>query len=360
MSGIAILEKDLRSFCRDLFKQSLPDDEAEIIAETLVDADLRGVTSHGVQRISGYLQRMEEGKIEKKTEINVVQDSFATALLDANNGWGQVAGVKAMNMAIQKAEQYGTSSVGVSNSNHFGTASFYTRIAAEEGFIGISMTNASPIMVPFGAKEPSLGPNPISISIPAGKGKSPIILDMSTSNVARGKIMVAKKNKESIPEGWAITKDGKQTTDADEAWDGFVLPMGPKGSGLAIIIDILSGVLTGSLFGKRIPRQYDDPYPQRLGHLFGAINIENFGDPELFYQHVAEKIEETISSEPSEGFDQVYMPGDMESQRKKERKEKGIPISKEIINELRKSGEKYGIELDNYISQKLTEELKKN
>ena len=351
MSNIAVSEKDLQRFCRDLLKQSLPDEEAEVIAETLVDADLRGVTSHGVQRVAGYLKRMEDGIIERKTDISVVQDSFATALLDANNGWGQVAGVKAMEMAIQKAGQYGTSFVGVSNSNHFGTASFYTRMAAEKGFIGISMTNASPIMVPFGAKEPSLGPNPISISIQAGEGKKPIILDMSTSNVARGKIMVAKKNKESIPEGWAITKDGKQTTDADEAWEGFVLPMGPKGSGLAIIIDILSGVLTGSLFGKRIPRQYDDPYPQQLGHLFGAINIENFGEPELFYQNVLEKIEETISSEPSEGFDQVYMPGEMESQRKKEYKENGIPLSQEIINELRKTGEKYGVDLEHYLSQ---------
>lgn len=355
MNVKTISASDLHRFCSDVLKQSLPEEESEIIAETLVDADLRGVTSHGVQRMSGYLQRMEKGIIERKTEITVTQNNFATVLLDANNGWGQVAGVKAMNMAIQKAEQYGTSFVGVANSNHFGTASFYTRMVAERGFIGISMTNASPIMVPFGAKEPSLGPNPISIAIPAGENQRPIILDMSTSNVARGKIMVAKKNNEAIPEGWAITKDGKQTTNPHEAWEGFVLPMGPKGSGLAIIIDILSGVLTGSLFGKRMPRQYDDPYPQRLGHLFGAIKIESFGDPDLFYKHVQEKIEETISSEPSEGFDRVYMPGDLELQRKKEREETGIPISTEILNELKETGEKYGVDLKDYTQQKQAE-----
>ncbi|MFD1849567.1 Ldh family oxidoreductase [Oceanobacillus bengalensis] len=355
MSEVKIPKDDLQQYCEAILGKSLPEDEAKIVAETLVDADLRGVTSHGVQRVAGYLKRLEEELIERSTNVQVVNDTYATALLDANNGWGQVAAKKAMELAIEKAEAFGTAFVGVRNSNHFGTASYYTRMAAEKGYIGISMTNASPMMVPFGAKEPSLGTNPISISIPAGEGVDTIVLDMSTSNVARGKIMVAKKNGESIPRNWAITKDGKQTTNPDEAWEGYVLPMGPKGSGLAIIIDILSGVLTGSLFGKRIPRQYDDPYPQRLGHFFGAINIASFGDPDVFYQSIKEKIEETVSSEPSEGFERVLMPGELELMKTKSREENGIPISKEIFNELIETGLKYDVDINQYLSAKLAE-----
>ncbi|RKQ13579.1 Ldh family oxidoreductase [Oceanobacillus bengalensis] len=350
-----MLATDLQQFCEAILKKSLPAMEAKIIAESLVDADLRGVTSHGVQRLAGYLKRMEEGLIERRTLVQVVSDMNATALLDGHNGWGQVAATKAMELAIEKADEFGTAFVGVRNSNHFGTASFYTRMAAEKGYIGISMTNASPMMVPFGGKKPSLGANPISISIPAGEGEDAIVLDMSTSNVARGKIMVAKKNGESIPRNWAITKDGKQTTNPDEAWEGYLLPMGPKGSGLAIIIDILSGVLTGSLFGKSMPRQYDDPYPQRLGHLFGAINIANFGDPDVFYQNIKEKVEETVTSEPSEGFERVLMPGEIKSLKKKEREENGIPISKEIFNELIETGVKYDVDINQYLSAKLAD-----
>jgi LDH2 family malate/lactate/ureidoglycolate dehydrogenase len=355
VGDITVSAKNLQQYTEAIFKQSLPEKESKIIAETLVDADLRGVSSHGVQRVAGYLKRMEEGIIERITNVQVVSDINATALLDANNGWGQVAAVKAMELAIEKAEEFGTAFVGVRNSNHFGTASFYARMAANKGVIGISMTNASPIMVPYGAKEPSLGANPISIAIPAGEGEEPIVLDMSTSNVARGKIMVAKKNRESIPDNWAITKNGKKTTNPDEAWEGYVLPMGPKGSGLAIMIDILSGILTGALFGKAIPRQYDDPYPQRLGHMFAAINIANFLDTDIFYQHIKEKVEETVSSQPSEGFERVLMPGDRGIANMKIRKEKGIPISKEIFNELVETGSKYGVDINQFISTRLVE-----
>ncbi|WP_277679446.1 Ldh family oxidoreductase [Gracilibacillus dipsosauri] len=342
--------ESLLHFTEDVLAKCLPKREAHLIAETLVDADMRGIFSHGVQRLSGYLKRMEEGLMERETNVVTVSDSYTTAVLDAHNGWGQVASIKAMEIAIQKAKEYGTGFVGVRNSNHNGTATYYTALAAEQGHIGIAMTNASPIMVPFGAKEPSLGPNPISIAIPTGEGKMPIILDMSTSNVARGKIMVAKKNNTPIPEGWAITKEGYPTTDPQEAWEGYVLPLGPKGSGLAIIVDILSGILTGSLFGKQIPRQYDDPYPQQVGHLFGAIQVGNFIDPKDFYEKVERKVQETITSEPMEGFDRVYMPGEREQIQKKRSMKEGIPISNNVFEELRATGENYGIDLNEYVS----------
>ncbi|EDL65584.1 Ldh family oxidoreductase [Bacillus sp. SG-1] len=351
MNQVVMSSSDLEKYCSDVLQKSLPKNESEIIAKSLVDADLLGVHSHGVSRLTDYLKRMEEGLIECKTEINLVNDSNTTALYDANNGWGQVVSNLAMEQAIEKALKHGTGFVGVKNSNHFGTASYYTRMAAEKGCIGIAMTNGSAIMVPFGSMEPSLGTNPLSISIPVGQGKDPVMLDMATSNVARGKIILANKNNESIPEGWAITKDGKQTTDAKEALEGFVLPMGPKGSGLAIIIDILSGVLTGALFGADIPKMYGDPDPQRLGHFFGAINVDNFVGKEEFYKNMEKKVKETVESKPSEGFDRVFMPGEIELDRKKQREQDGVPLSKDIFKELEATGEKYGVNIAEYLKE---------
>lgn len=341
--------KSLLLLTKEIFSKVLPEKEAEIIADTLVEADLQGVESHGVQRIKGYLERYEKGIIENQTIIDILEDTMTTVVIDANNGWGQVAAVEATNITIEKAEKYGSAYTGVRNSNHYGMAAYYTRMIAKKGFIGITTTNASPFMVPYGSAEPSLGANPLSISIPTGEDKEPIILDMSASNVARGKIMLAKQNNEEIPKDWAITHDGKQTTNPHEAWEGYLLPLGPKGSGLAIIIDILSGVLTGSLFGKQIPKQYEDPYPQRIGHLFGAIKIENFIDLDVFYENVQQKINETVNSQPMEGFNQVRMPGDSKIKNRNLRMKDGIPLSEKTFFEIIEVGEKYGIKVTDYI-----------
>lgn len=340
---------ELKRYCESVFNQNLPKIEASIVADTLIDADLQGVSSHGIQRMKGYLERLDNGLIKNKTKITVVSETPTSTVLDANNGWGQVASLEATKMTINKTKEKGTAFIGVRNSNHFGTCAYYTRMIAEEQLIGIAMTNASPFMVPYGSKEPSLGANPISISIPVGPNQDPIVLDMSTSNVARGKIMVAKKNNEEIPDDWAITKEGNTTTDPHEAWEGFLLPLGPKGSGLAIMIDILSGILTGSLFGKQIPKQYGDPYPQQVGHLFGAIDIKNFIDLDEFYENVQEKINETITSKPSAGFTQVQMPGDSKIANRKTRIEEGIPISKTLYDEIKETGQKYGVNIKDFL-----------
>jgi len=349
MSGVKVMATELKELSIAILAKSLPQEEAAIIAETLVDADLCGVSSHGVSRIADYLRRMEDGLIERKTEITVVQETATTALLDAANGWGQVVSYKAMNTAIDKALEYGTGFVGVKGSNHNGIAAYYTRMAAERGCIGIAMTNTSATMVPWGAKEPSLGTNPISIAVPVGPGKDPVVLDMATSNVARGKIILAQKKGQSIPEGWAITKDGENTTNPNLAIEGYMLPMGPKGSGLAIIVDILSGVLTGALFGKQVPRMYEDPVPQQIGHFFGAIQIGGFIDPSLFYDRMEEKVDETVTSEPMKGFDRVYMPGEIELAKKRKQVVEGIQLSIEIYQELKKTAENYSVNIDDFI-----------
>ncbi|KIL52130.1 Ldh family oxidoreductase [Jeotgalibacillus soli] len=350
MSKVIVDVGKLRAFCTNVLAQSIPKEEAAIVADNLVEADLLGISSHGVCKVADYLKRMEDGLIERKTEILYTSKTKTTALYDASNGWGQVVSVKAMEKVIDMALEYGTGFVGVKNSNHFGITSYYTKMAAERGCIGIATTNASGLMVPFGSREPSLGTNPISIAVPAGPGKEPVVLDMSTGNTARGKITLAQKTGGTIPEDWAITKDGNPTIDPREALEGYLLPMGAKGSGLAIMVDILSGVLTGALFGSSVPRMYEDKKPQNLGHSFAAISIEAFVEITEFYERMDRKIAETVNSQPMAGFDRVYMPGEVEAEKKRLYVENGVPLSYEIYEELKKTGEKYSVSITDYLS----------
>jgi len=334
----------LQALARAIFLGAgLPDGEAQIIADSLVAANLAGVHSHGVTRISDYLERMERGLVTRATRIDVVRETATTALLDANNGWGQVASQRAVEVVVEKARDFGSAWVGVSNSNHYGTAAYWTSRIASEGMVGISSTNASPVMAPFGARRASLGTNPISIAVPSGSG-APVILDMATSIQARGKIILAAKNGEPIPEGWAITRDGRPTTDPREALEGSMLPAaGPKGSGLAIMLDVLTGVLTGARFGLGVPRMYEDPEPQQLGHIFAAINVEAMMSLGEFRARMSEKERETRESPPAEGFDRVLMPGDVELEKEEAHRSSGLPLSKGVYEELLSTARRYGV-----------------
>ena len=350
MGSVKVDYHNLKNFCTAVLAKSIPFEEAEVVTDNLIEADLLGFYSHGVCKVADYLKRLEDGLVEKKTNVSLVTETPTTAVYDANNGWGAYASVKAMEKAIEKASQYGTGFVGVRNSNHFGITSYYTKLAAEKGYIGFATTNASALMVPFGSREPSLGTNPISFAVPRAGGKAPIVLDMSTGNTARGKITLAKKTGGTIPEGWAITKDGKPTSDPLEALAGYLLPMGPKGSGLAIIVDILSGVLTGALFGNHVPRMYEDPEPQRLGHFFGAISVEAFMSKDEFNERIEDRVQQTTNATPMEGFDRVYMPGEMEALKRERQLKEGITMSEDIFYELKITGEKYGVSIDQYFS----------
>lgn len=347
---VRVRAEKLKNYCEQiLIAASIREEEAKVIADNLVDANIMGVDSHGVTRLADYLARLEEGKIKLTTDITIEKETNATALFNANNGWGHYAGKVAMDYAIKKAKEHGVAFVGVKNSNHYGTASYFTRMAATEQCLGISMSNASPLMVPWGAKKPTLGTNPLAIAVPTNT--HPVILDMATSTVARGKINLAAKNNEPIPKSWAITKEGEQTTDPHEALKGFLLPFGAKGSGLAMMIDIMTGVMTGAMFGEEVPRMYDDPEPQQLGHVFIVCNIESFMDIDEFKARMDRRIQQTVDSPPSEGFDQVFMPGDLEQMTRLNRLSEGIPLSKAIYNELASLGKKYGVEMGNIIQK---------
>ena len=299
--------------------------------------------SHCVTSLNDYLLRMEQGLMTLTTKIDVVRETASTALLDANDGWGQVASERAVELVVEKAREVGSAWVGVRNSNHNGTAAYWTMKIAREDMVGICSMNTSPVMAAHGSKRPTLGTNPLSIAVPSSSGR-PVVLDMATSNQARGKIILAAKNNDPIPEGWAITSDGLPTTDAQEALKGSVLPLGgPKGSGLAIMLDILTGVLTGAEFGAKMPRMYDDPQPQRVGHMFSAISIEAFMPMAEFLSRMDQKEQETREGPPAPGFERVSMPGDGTHERMARHREDGIPLTEEVYADLLAAAERYGV-----------------
>jgi LDH2 family malate/lactate/ureidoglycolate dehydrogenase len=318
-----------------LTRAGVSKNESAIIAESLVHAELSGCPSHGISKLCDYLKRLDENLIEKTTTITTVRDTFTTAVLDANNGWGQVASQRAVDLAIEKARNYGSAWISVRNSNHNGRCGYWASKIANAGMVGIAMTNTSPVMVAYGSSESTLGTNPIAISVPSSSGNT-ISLDMSTSHQARGKITLAHKKGESIPKGWAVDAQGLPTTDPSDALAGSLLPMGGhKGSGLAIMIDILSGVMSGSLFGSYIPRFYDDALPQQIGHLFVAMDISTMMPLDEFTDRISQKENETRNSKPAPGREQVYMPGDLEQKKYMENRKAGVPIPEEILLELK-------------------------
>lgn len=347
MDKIVIKEDVLSSLCIDIFSCKIPRHEAEIIVDNLIEANLSGVSSHGVTKVFDYLSRQEKNLIAASTEITVEQDQITTFTWNANNGWGAVVGQKAMQECIERAKIYGVSFGAVNQSNHFGIASYYSKIAAQQNMIGFTFTNSSNVMVPYGGRTPSLGTNPICISVPTGTDVI-VTLDMSTGVTARGRITLAQKLNQKIPNNWAITVDGNETTDPTEALKGYILPMGAKGSGLAIMVDILTGVLTGANFGSGVPRQYEEDIPQNLGHFFGVIDISKFIDLDEFYKDMKVRIDQIIQSEPMEGFDRVMFPGQIEYEKKCQQLEHGIELDKEIYQELITLAKKYHLNVERY------------
>jgi LDH2 family malate/lactate/ureidoglycolate dehydrogenase len=334
----------LREFCEEVLGAAgVPRKDARIVAASLVDAELSGMKSHGVTRLNDYLLRMEQGLMTPATKLDVVRETPSTALLDANDGWGQVASERAVELVVEKAREVGSAWVGVRNSNHNGTAAYWTMKIARQGMVGICSMNTSPVMAAYGSRRPTLGTNPLSIAVPSSSG-SPVVLDMATSNQARGKIILAAQNDDPIPEGWAITGEGLPTTEAKEALKGSVLPLGgPKGSGLAIMLDILTGVLTGAEFGAKMPRMYDDPKPQRVGHMFSAISVEAFMPMTEFLSRMDEKEQETRQGPPAPGFESVSMPGDGTHARMATYRHNGIPLTEEVYADLLAAAARYGV-----------------
>ena len=312
------------------------DDKANLIGRSLVEADLRGLNTHGVLRIPMYLNRVKRGLIDPQAEPVVVFEKSNIAVIDAGNGMGQPCSCLAMKMAIEKALSSAVAVVGVRNSNHFGAAAYYTMMAAEQKLIGICSSNTEPLMTAPGGAEAVVGNNPFSLAIPVHE-RPPIVLDMATSVAALGKIMLAEKRGESIPPGWAIDHFGNNTTDpSDVLAGGFILPVGgPKGYGLSLMIDILSGILTGSGFGKHVKSPLTDmENNQRVGHLFAAVDIRSFLPINQFNSNLEELLNNIKEGAKATGVSEVFLPGEIEFKTKQTRLREGIPLPVGLIREL--------------------------
>jgi len=285
--------------------------DAALTATSLVQADLWGHQSHGVMRLPWYVARLRTGAMTADAAPEVLIDTGALVLLDAKDGIGQVSTDAARALAVARAKLHGVGAVGVRNSNHFGTAMFYTRRAADEGCVAILTTNASPAMAPWGGREKRLGTNPWSIAAP-WRGRV-IALDIANTAVARGKIYLAKQRGETIPDYWALSEDGEATTDAAAAIAGTILPMaGHKGYAISFMMDILSGALTGSAVGASVIGPYEPEGASGAGHLFIAIDVAALGDVAEYDARVDTIVEEAKTTPLAQGHERIYHPGELE------------------------------------------------
>ncbi|MGC8970654.1 MAG: Ldh family oxidoreductase [bacterium] len=331
----------LKEFCSSvLVRLGVPKKSADIVSDHLVWADLMGINSHGVTRLGIYVKRLQTGLVNAEPNIKVIRETPSMIVLDGDNGLGQVVGVKAVELAIEKANKVGVGVVGVRHTTHFGCAGYYALKAIERDMIGIVMSNAPSTMAPWGARVPYLGTNPIAFGVPT-KNFPPILLDMATSIVARGKIILAAKEGKTIPEGWAVDPDGEFTTDPESALKGAVLPFGgPKGSGIAIMIDIFSGILSGAEFGSHIGSLYDDfSKPQNVGNFMMVFNIASFCPVEEFKERIELMRQEIKGLPKAKGVDEILLPGEIEFRRYVENQKTGVQLSPEVIKELREVGE---------------------
>ncbi len=337
---------EIFNFAKDCFLQAgFNDTDASLIAENMKEADLRGLSTHGVLRIPMYLERVKKGVLDQKAkpELAVETDSFS--IWDAKNGMGVIASVKAMDMAISKAKEKGLYLSGVRNSNHFGAAAFYTMRASQQKMIGFCCSNTEPLMPAPSGAEKIVGNNPFSIAFPGGKNPD-IVVDMAVSSVAIGKIVLADKKGISIPNGWATDSNGKETNDPKEALDGgFLLPVGgPKGYGLSIAIDILSGIIMSSGFGAHVRCPFHDfSGSQNLGHMFLALNIEKFLSISQYTENIEELIDRIKNSKRAPDTNEIFLPGEIEYKNKIKNSKNGISLPQDLINELHLYANELGV-----------------
>jgi LDH2 family malate/lactate/ureidoglycolate dehydrogenase len=327
----------LTEFCRDVLRAvGTPEAGAELVAASLTAADCRNIGSHGVVRLLPvYVRRLQVGATRATPNIQITRRRGVSLLVDGDAGLGQVVGSEAMRLAVETARELGAGVVGVRNSSHFGIGAFFVEQATRAGMVGISMSNATPNMPPAGGRSRFLGTNPLTIGVP-GPGERPVMLDMATSVVARGKIVMAEKEGQTIPANWAIDGDGHPTQDATAALLGAVQPMaGYKGAGLAMMIDILSGVLTGAAFGPHVVDLYDQSgRHQNVGHLFAAIDVEAFMPLEDFRVRVGQFVDEVRAQPRTPDTDRIFLPGELEYEAEARALQHGIAISAAGLKEL--------------------------
>ena len=340
----------MEQFMIDVFKAAgVPEEDAKICADVLITSDKRGIDSHGIGRLKPiYIDRIMDGIINPVTKIKVVKEGPTTAVLDGQNGMGQVISKKAMEMAIEKAEAYGMGMVAVRNSNHYGIAGYYVLMAVEAGMIGITGTNARPSIAPTFGVENMLGTNPLTFGIPTDE-EFPFVLDCATSVSQRGKIEVYAREGKPLPEGWVIGQDGSPRTDTEQVLKDLLTggaaltPLGGigeemggyKGYGYATVVEILSAALQGGAFLKALSgMENGKKVPYRLGHFFIAINIEAFTELDSFRKTAGDILRQLRSSKRMPGQDRIYTAGEKEYLAWLERKDKGVPVNEALQRDI--------------------------
>jgi L-2-hydroxycarboxylate dehydrogenase (NAD+) len=338
----------LQEFTAALFERlGLAQPHALIVAECLVKANLRGLDSHGVARVPIYAKRLRLRLVNPRPMLTLQQVATSAARLDGDDGMGMVVGTEAMKGAIAIARDTGVGLVGVRRSTHYGMAAYYVLQAVTADHIGVAFTNSSPGMPPFGGTTPILGVNPLAVGVPAGR-RPAVILDMAMSGIARGKMRLAAMHGEPIAEGLGVDAQGRPTTDGMAVFGGgAVHPFGgPKGSALAIWMEIMGGVLTGAAFAGDMKSLYEDfSGPQRIGHVFMAIRPDLFMPLAEFADRMDTMIDRLKASVPAAGVDEVLMPGEPELRREAERMQTGIPLTAEVLASLEPEAAEYGIPL---------------
>jgi Malate/L-lactate dehydrogenases len=348
----------MEQFMADVFvKAGVPAEDAKVCAEVLIEADKRGIDSHGVGRFRPiYIDRINAGLQKPVTEFEIIREGFTTAVVDGHNGMGQVIGKRAMQMAIDKAKKYGMGMVVVRNSTHYGIAGYYAIMAAKQNMIGITGTNARPSIAPTFGVENMLGTNPLVYGMPTDE-EFPFVIDCATSITQRGKIELYAREGKSLPPGWVIDQQGNTRTDADQVLKGLeegtcaLTPLGGigeelagyKGYGYATVVEILSSALQSGLFLKNLADTdaAGKKVPSRLGHFFIAIDINSFVDADIFKKHTGEILRSLRNSKKAPGQDRIYTAGEKEYLAWMERKDKGVPLNDAMQKILKKTRDEY-------------------
>ena len=338
MSERVFVEHDeADAFARALLAaHGVPKKDAATVAACLVRADLRGVDTHGLTRLPGYLERLRRGLINPRPKLFPKRVAPAAAALDGQNGFGFVIGTRAMAEAISLARKSGIGVASARRSTHFGMAASYVLQALDAGFVSFVFTNASRAMPPWGGREALLGTSPLAAGAPGGK-LAPFVLDMSPAVAARGKIRIAEKRGEKIPLGYALDAEGRPTPDPAEALKGVVLPIGgPKGSGLAMLMDIFGGVLSGAAFAG-------DVTDQNVGHFFLAMRPDLFVSRKEYRARMDTLVSRVRACPRAEGFDEILLPGELEAREEERRARSGIPYSAAEIDPLQNEAARAGV-----------------
>lgn len=315
-------------------------EDSGLLAQALVNSNLRGIDTHGIRTLPNYIKRFEVGSLNKNPQIKFEKETAITAAIDGDNGLGHIVGKKCMDLAINKAQKSGIGVVTVRNSNHFGTAAYFSMMALGQGYIGIAMTNATARLAPTGGTTPCYGNNPWSVAVPANG--MPLVVDMAMSVVANSHIIIAKEKGIQIPIGWALTKEGEDTTNPNLA--ELLLPFGGyKGYAMAAVIEVFTGILSGASFGKKVGLYNSMNEGQDVGHFFAAFDVEAFMPLFVFKDRMDSFIAEIKESKLASGTDKIYLPGEKEYQQYEKRSSEGIPLEEETLSAIAALCSKYGL-----------------